>query len=262
MTCFVVGSKDPVIPNLTPDYIVTANGGAGTFSELINKGVPWIPVITPYLLVPNSGPYKLKENFRIATIQQINFKMVKKIVIRPCIELTEIEVFDATKNYNLSQAEKLLITYKELDDMLIKIIGKKNVINLFFHHLNYNQNSNKSHYTLFKKKISGSARIFFSPHLKSSLKLSLMRELKISTGMIALIFAILDQTIHPPYYLIGVGSGEIGHAYGSNFNIDRTPHVQADLNVLKCLAKSKLKDEIYITDEKLKKIYEEFKNLK
>ena len=87
-----------------------------------------------------------------------------------------------------------------------------------------------------------------------------MRELKISTGMLALLYAILDQKIQPPYYLIGVGSGEIGHAYGSNFNIDRTPHVQADQNVLKYLAKSNLRDKIYITDEKLNKIYEEFKN--
>ena len=260
MTCFVVGSKDPVIPNLTPNYIVSANGGAGTFSDLINKGVPWIPVITPYLLVSNSGPYKLKENFRIATIQQINFKMVKKIVIRPSLELTETEVFDATKNYNLTQAEKLLITYKELDDMLIKIIGQKNIINLILSHLNSNQSSNMSRYILFKNKISGLFKFFFNQYLRSPLKLSLMRELKISTGMLALLYAILDQKIQPPYYLIGVGSGETGHAYGSNFNIDRTPHVQADLNVLKYLAKSNLRDKIFITDKKLNKIYEEFKS--
>ena len=224
--------------------------------------MPWIPVITPYLLVPNSGPYKLKENFRISTIQQINFKMVKKIVIRPCLELTETEVFDATKNYNLTQAEKLLITYRDLDDMLIKIIGYKNVTNLLMGHLNSNQSSNMSHYNLFKKKISGSLKFFFNQYLKSPLKLSLIPDLKISTGMLALIYAILDQKIQPPYYLIGVGSGEIGYAYDSNFYADRKPHVQADLNVLKYLAKSNLRDKIYITDKKLNKIYEEFKNTK
>ena len=255
MTTFIVGSKKPIIPNVMPQSLVTANGGSAKFKKLIKEGISWVPVITPYLLISRSGPYKLEEDFRISTLEQIDFSIAKKLIIRPCLELSENEIIDATKNYELYDTEINCLTYPQVDKMMISVIGLKSTIKSY---LNFPIH-NKSYYLAFKKKLKDSLAILTSPIFKLPFSLLKMRQFKISTGILALIYSIIDEKIKPPYYVIGIGSGETGHAYGSDFNIDRSPHVLADMNILKGLANSKYSEQIIITDEKLSKIYNSFK---
>lgn len=234
MTTFIVGSKEPVVPDTVPSQIIAANGAASVFLDLIKDGVPLTLLMTPYLLYPNIGPYVDREKLRIDTIEQMCKPEISRLIIRPGIYTDCKKMLESPALESMSVRHVECWNFLEMDRLILKTYGRREI-------LRYCDFS-------FRKLFSGS---MFR-------RVSTLAPFKMSTGMMCLALAIKDNDCTPPYYVIGVGASDGSYKYSPASKADRAPHLKADFNLLRVLAKSKFGSEIIITDSELNEKYQKF----
>lgn len=236
MSTFVVGSKDPVIPDVSPRIIISANGAAGIFSDHIRSGTPLITIITPYLLFPDTGPYRNRDDLRAQTLKQLTKNKIDELIIRPALHLSRSDLL-RSKYLSAIQAKNVKRwRYAEIFSLLCSVYGSKRILT-----------------EVWQERLLTARRINFFRTLASSEKF------KISTGMMCLALAIKDDRCRPPYYVIGVGDRNGKYSYSHFHEADRSAHLTADLMMLQYLARSKLKNDIIITDSGLRDRFMRFK---
>lgn len=237
MTTFIAGSKEPVIPDVVPKKIISANGGASTFLNYIESGVPLTAVITPYLLFPEAGPYKNREGLRVQTLKQLADIKLDYLVVRPGLYLSCNEVLRSECLGEISFKSVECWDYADFFWLLFGVYGGKKIL-----------------------KEVWRERLLSSRKIKTFRKFATAKNFKISTGMMCLAMAVVNKKYSPPYYLVGVGDGGGGYSYSVDYEAVRSGHLTADLVMLKHIARSKLKDDIVITDPDLSDQFMQFKN--
>lgn len=239
MTTFIIGSrKHPIFPKIKPDNVIYINGSfLSTHKNQFREAKQSI-VLSPHIFVKNySDLTKYKKNINIDMFLKIR-KILKKnifanIFIRPTSDKQYFE-FD----YADINAEFLKIfTKKEFDNFILNCFLSKNFLS---------------------KLIYFSKMFFIEPinitkFLLGIIKIRMMKDFKISTGILALMIAINESKFKPPYYVIGIGLDNSGYSYNNNNKInDRKNHLKADLNYINLLKKQKkFKKEIFFTNKKL-----------
>lgn len=238
MTTFVLGSKEnPLFPKIRPDKIIFANGAIGSLSESSQDllCLPKTCMVTPYLFSnSSSGPYFKREDLRLHTLNQIYDSGLDILIVRPGLDVTETEVRDQISTFydKLNQPEVIFLTYHDMNKLIISAFGVPHVLT-----------------EIFRVNPKRAPQIC---------RFSTLKKFKVSTGILSLIYCIQSSHYRPPYYLIGVGCADSGYSYTKTYSADRGPHLAADIACLKSLARSRISNQIVITDPDLNNLYSSF----
>ncbi|MBT5271592.1 MAG: hypothetical protein HOL70_19320 [Candidatus Marinimicrobia bacterium] len=233
MTTFIVGAKEPVIPDVAPDQIIAANGAASTFLNYVEDGVPLTALMTPYLLFPDIGPYASREELRLQTVKEMIKPEIQRLIIRPGLYTNCDEIVKSSVLEDISAKIVECWEFRDLDRLIIGVYGYKAILRELFHLRSFSLRKNK--------------------------RLSVLSSFKISTGIMGLALAINDRNYTPPYYVIGIGDSDGNYSYTTTDKADRAAHLTADIKMLSELAKSKFGSEIIITDPGLNERFQKFR---
>ena len=239
MTTYIIGSRqNPIFPNAQPENIIYVNGSILSVKKNQFKKAKQNIVLSPHLFVKNyEDLIKYKKNTNIKMFAKIRDLLAdthfSNIYIRPTS--TSQKLLFSFEYNNLNTDFLNIYKNEEFDEFIIKSF----YLNSIFSRLKY-----------FTKNF------FFDPfgvikYLLGLRKIRMMKNFKISSGILGLMIAISDKKFNPPYFVIGIGLDNSGYSYKNNNRIsNRKKHLKANLNYSNLLKKYKKNEKDIIFTNK------------
>lgn len=239
MSTFIIGSREnPIFPKAQPKNIIFINGSCLSSDlpdlKYANKNI----VLSPHIFVNNlEDLIKYKANINIKKFKEIRKKL-------------ETDYFSNLYIRPTSDKYKFNFNYKNINCNNINIFQNKDFDKFLLESFDLNDYLKRTKYIFnsFKKDPKNIIK-----YLLGFIKIRMMRQFKISTGILGLMIAINDKKFEPPYYVIGIGLDNSGYSYKNNNRINnRKNHIKADLNYIDLLKKyKKINNDIIFTNKDL-----------
>lgn len=223
MNVWIVGSaKIHELPDASPDIVYYANGAVwhrekipvGSSSQRV---VTIAPVLLPQSELESASIFNDRELFESGVVHRLIFDNgpYEQTFVRETLDFPAEVVIDRDISKQLS-GKVVPLTYRDIYKLMLLGLGKRITLKILCS-------------ILFKRPVRFLLGFLRNrPYIKTALN---SQELKVSTGVLALLVALSQSREDDNFFLLGVSDDGTQYAYDSAVSI-RSNHIKADLLVL------------------------------